>query len=74
MVVAPGTYNFTITYTIKDPTTNVEGDVVKTVSSYNCQVGKINDITANLTPKDYSNEFAKKLLYVGCSDKLLEWT
>jgi len=46
MVVAPGTYNFTITYTIKDPTTNVEGDIVKTVSSYNCQEGKINDITA----------------------------
>ena len=53
MVVAPGTYNFTITYTIKDPTTNVEGDIVKTVSSYNCQEGKINDITANLTPMDY---------------------
>ena len=46
MVVAPGTYNFTITYTIKDPTTNVEGDIVKTIASYNCQVGKINDITA----------------------------
>ena len=53
MVVAPGTYNFTITYTIKDPTTNVEGDIVKTVSSYNCQEGKINDITANLTPTNY---------------------
>ncbi len=59
MVVAPGTYNFTITYTIKDPATNVEGDIVKTIASYNCQEGKINDITANLTPKDYSNEFAK---------------
>ena len=46
MVVAPGTYNFTITYTIKDPTTNVEGDIVKTISGYNCQEGKINDITA----------------------------
>lgn len=58
MVVAPGTYNFTITYTIKDPTTNVEGDVVKTVSSYNCQEGKINDITAWIDKdiKDYSNE------------------
>ena len=53
MVVAPGTYNFTITYTIKDPTTNVEGDIVKTIASYNCQEGKINDITANLTPMDY---------------------
>ena len=46
MVVAPGTYNFTITYTIKDPATNVEGDIVKTISGYNCQEGKINDITA----------------------------
>ena len=58
MVVAPGTYNFTITYTIKDPTTNVEGDVVKTVSSYNCQEGKINDITAWIDKdiKDYSSK------------------
>ena len=46
MVVAPGTYNFTITYTIKDPATNVEDDIVKTIASYNCQEGKINDITA----------------------------
>ena len=53
MVVAPGTYNFTITYTIKDPTTNVEGDIVRTIASYNCQEGKINDITANLTPTNY---------------------
>ena len=57
MVVAPGTYNFTITYTIKDPTTNVEGDIVKTISSYNCQEGKINDITAWIDKdiRDYSN-------------------
>ena len=57
MVVAPGTYNFTITYTIKDPTTNVEGDIVKTISSYNCQEGKINDITANLTPTNYDGTY-----------------
>ena len=58
MVVAPGTYNFTITYTIKDPTTNVEGDIVKTISSYNCQEGKINDITAWIDKdiKDYSDK------------------
>jgi hypothetical protein len=57
MVVAPGTYNFTITYTIKDPATNVEGDIVKTISSYNCQEGKINDITAWIDKdiRDYSN-------------------
>ena len=58
MVVAPGTYNFTITYTIKDPTTNVEGDIVKTISSYNCQEGQINDITAWIDKdiKDYSDK------------------
>ena len=59
MVVAPGTYNFTITYTIKDPATNVECDIVKTIASYNCQVGKINDITAWIDKdmKDYSKQY-----------------
>ena len=46
MVIAPGTYNFTITYTIKDPTTSIEGEVVKTVSSFNCAEGTMNNITA----------------------------
>ena len=46
MVIAPGKYNFTINYTIKDPTTNVEGDIVKTLSNFDCKEGDINDITA----------------------------
>ena len=46
MVIAPGKYNFTISYTIKDPTTNVEGDIVKTLSNFDCKEGDINDITA----------------------------
>ena len=46
MVIAPGTYNFTIVYTIKDPTTNVEGTITKTLTSFTCDEGKIHDITA----------------------------
>ena len=53
MVIAPGTYNFTIGYTIKDPTTNVEGTITKTLTAFTCGEGKIHDITANLTPTDY---------------------
>lgn len=51
MVIAPGTYNFTIGYTIKDPTTNVEGTITKTLTAFTCDEGKIHDITA-WTDKD----------------------
>lgn len=56
MVIAPGTYNFTIGYTIKDPTTNVEGTITKTLTAFTCGEGKIHDITANLTPTDYDGD------------------
>lgn len=46
MVIAPGTYNFTIGYTIKDPTTNVEGTITKTLTAFTCSEGNIHDITA----------------------------
>mgnify|MGYP000845703124 FL=1 len=48
MVLAPGTYNFTIAYTIKDPLTNVEGTIVKTVNNFQCTAGKIRDVRAHL--------------------------
>ena len=51
MVIAPGTYNFTIGYTIKDPATNVEGTITKTLTAFTCDEGKIHDITA-WTDKD----------------------
>lgn len=57
MVIAPGTYNFTIAYTIKDPHTHVEGTITKQVNSFNCAEGKISDITANLTPEDVSGTY-----------------
>ena len=46
MVIAPGTYNFTITYTIKDPVTAVEANIVKTVNAFSCAEGTMNNITA----------------------------
>lgn len=48
MVLAPGTYNFTIAYTIKDPLTNVEGTIVKTINNFQCTAGKIRDVKAHL--------------------------
>ena len=57
MVITPGTYDLTINYTIKDPTTNIEGDVVKTVKNFNCPVGKIRDMKAWIDKdiQDFSN-------------------
>ena len=49
-VIIPGTYNFTITYTIYDPTTSVTGEIVEQVNNVPCGEGVINDITANLVP------------------------
>ena len=50
MVIAPGTYNLTIDYTIRDIATNVTATINKTLNNFTCPVGKIRDITANLTP------------------------
>lgn len=50
MVIAPGTYNLTITYTIVDPIMSTSFDITKTEAGYTCPEGQIRDITANLTP------------------------
>lgn len=49
-IIVPGTYNFTITYTLKDKVTGMEGDVVKHVNGVVCNPGEINDLSANVTP------------------------
>ena len=49
MVLAPGTYNLTIAYTLKD-VNGVSGDLIKTETGFACPEGQIRDITANLTP------------------------
>ena len=49
MVIAPGIYNITITYTLQD-VNGTTGDITKTLNSFTCPEGQIKDITANLTP------------------------
>ena len=50
LAVRPGTYDFKIEYTIKDPTTNVETVVTQTLTNKTFDKGNIYDITANLVP------------------------
>ena len=49
LAVRPGTYDFKIEYTIKDPTTNVETVVTDTRTGITLDKGNIYDVTANLT-------------------------
>ena len=49
LVVRPGTYDFKIAYTIKDPTTNVEAVITQTLTNKTFDKGNIYDVTANLT-------------------------
>ena len=49
LVVRPGTYDFKIEYTIKDPTTHVEAVITQTLTNKTFDKGNIYDVTANLT-------------------------
>ena len=55
MVLAPGTYNLTIDYEVKDNSNNAIS-FTKTLSGFTCAEGKIRDVTANLTPKEIGSE------------------
>ena len=59
MVIAPGTYNLTISYTLKD-VNGVSGDITKELNGFTCPEGDIRDITANLTPPPTPNIPAPK--------------
>ena len=55
-VVAPGTHKFRIRYWLRNTTDNPDGPIEGTVSkivTLNCAAGSIQDITANLNPRDY---------------------
>ena len=55
-VVVPGTHTFRIRYWLRNTTDNPDGPIEGTVSkivTLNCTAGSINDITANLNPRDY---------------------
>ena len=49
MVIAPGTYDLTIAYTLAD-VNGQSGDIVKTLKNFDCPEGLIKDVKANLTP------------------------
>ena len=51
LVVRPGTYDFKIEYTIKDPTTNLEAVITDIRTGITLDKGKIYDVTADLIPK-----------------------
>ena len=58
-VVAPGTHTFRIRYWLRNTTDNPEGVIEGTVSkiiTLNCAAGSIQDITANLNPRDYDGD------------------
>lgn len=51
MVLAPGTYNLTITYTLLD-NNNRNVDIVKNLNNFTCPEGQIKDIRADLTQNE----------------------
>ena len=58
-VVAPGTHTFRIRYWLSNTTDNPDGPIEGTVSkivTLNCAAGSIQDITANLNPRDYDGD------------------
>ena len=58
-VVAPGTHKFRIRYWLRNTTDNPDGPIEGTVSkiiTLNCTAGSIQDITANLDPRDYDGD------------------
>ena len=50
MVIAPGTYNLTISYTLFDPNTFSYAVIAKKLTDFTCPEGQIKDITADITP------------------------
>ena len=57
MVIAPGTHNLTVEYYIKDPATDTEAVITKNLGSVTYEANKFYDITANLTPQNYSGKY-----------------
>lgn len=62
MVIAPGTYDLSVTYTIVDPTTNAKVEVVKQLNNFNCPEGKIRDVTAWID-KDFKSYTIKYYMW-----------
>lgn len=56
MVIAPGKYDLSISYTLQD-VNGKTGDIVKEERNFICSEGSIRDITANLTPIEFDKYF-----------------
>ena len=57
LAVRPGTYDFLINYTIKDPTTNVSISTTQTLTNVTLKKGEINDITYNIAIQNLDTKF-----------------
>ena len=57
LAVRPGTYDFLINYTIKDPTTNVSISTTQTLTNVTLKKGEINDITYNIARQNLDTKF-----------------
>ena len=52
MLIRPGSHTLTVSYTVKDVVTNVEGTITKTLSSFNYAKNTYYDMTANLNMRN----------------------
>ena len=68
-IIVPGTYNFTITYTIKDKVTGIETNIEKKVNGVDCKAGEINDIPAWID-KDLKIQSPPKYYYAMAAQDL----
>ena len=57
LAVRPGTYDFLINYTIKDPTTNISISTTQTLTNVTLKKGEINDITYNIAIQNLDTKF-----------------
>ena len=57
LAIPPGTYDFLINYTIKDPTTNVSISTTQTLTNVTLKKGEINDITYNIAIQNLDTKF-----------------
>ena len=70
MVLTPGTYNLTITYTMQD-VNGTSLDFTKTETGFICPEGQIKDMKANLTPTNSLKYYmwdAQQDYWWGCDD------
>ena len=56
MVIAPGTHALTVTYTVKDYTTEVEGTITRQLPAFNYEGNTYYDMTCNFNITNYTSQ------------------